>query len=254
MELVPIRASTPINPEAADFQPPHFEMPAAVENPEADGDGMENPMQTDSQQVHPNPVVAGTDHQCDAGYPAIPNSVLPISNSAVVSVSNLVFLKGDRDKLKAHPKYLVVGIHEGLSCELQKFTCSQFRSKVYLVPMSECYPVALTVLAQSMQGPICGLHKPSPFDSDDDADPVILPSRHSTVPALPLVVNQPPAYEPLTVPQPVHNVLPFQELPPVPAATVPSPCTPVSSPDCSVLSGAPPESAAVVPPRRSGRQ
>ena len=56
-------------------------MPAAVENPEGDGDGMENPMQTDSQQVHPDPVVPETDHQCDAGYPAVPNSVLPILDS-----------------------------------------------------------------------------------------------------------------------------------------------------------------------------
>ena len=47
-------------------------------NPEADGDGMENPMQTDSQQVHPDPVVPETDHQCDAGYPVVPNTVLPI--------------------------------------------------------------------------------------------------------------------------------------------------------------------------------
>ena len=174
--------------------------------------------------------------------------------SAVVSVGDLVFLKGDRDKLKAREKYLMVGIREDLSCELRKFTSSQFRSKVYLVPMSECYPVAPTVLAQSPQGPIRGLHKPSPFDSDDDADPVILPPRHSTVPAPSLVVNQPPAYELLTVLQPAHDVLPVLELPPVPAAIVPPPCTPVSSPDCSVLSSAPPESAAVVPPRRSGRQ
>ena len=46
-----------------------------------------------------------------------------------------------------------------------------------------------TVLAQSPQGPISGVHKASPFDSDDDADPVILPPRHSTVPAPPLVAT-----------------------------------------------------------------
>ena len=45
-ELVPISASKPLNPEAADFRSPHFDMSAAVENPEADADGMENPMQT----------------------------------------------------------------------------------------------------------------------------------------------------------------------------------------------------------------
>ena len=91
------------------------------------------------------------------------------------------------------------------------------------------------------------------FDSDHDADPVILPPRHSAAPAPSLVVSPPPAYEPPTVPQPVHGVLPVKELPPVPSAIVPPPCTPVSSPDCSLLSGAPPESAAVVPLRRSGR-
>ena len=68
-----------------------------------------------------------------------------------------VFLKGDRDKLKACEKYRVVGIREILCCELRKFTSSQFRSKVHLAPMSECYPVAPTVLAQSLQD----LHKPS---------------------------------------------------------------------------------------------
>ena len=55
-ELAPISASKPLNPEAADFRPAYVGMPAAVENPEADGDGMENPMQTDSQQVHRDPL------------------------------------------------------------------------------------------------------------------------------------------------------------------------------------------------------
>ena len=86
------------------------------------------------------------------------------------------------EKLKAREKYLVVSIREDLPCELRKFTTSQFRSKVYLVPMSECYPLAPTVLAQFPQGPIRGLHTPSPFDSDDDADPDILPPIHSIVP------------------------------------------------------------------------
>ena len=39
---------------------------------------------------------------------------------------------------------------------------SQFRSKLYVVPMFECYPEAPTVLAQSPQGPIRGLHNPPP--------------------------------------------------------------------------------------------
>ena len=83
-------------------------------------------------------------------------------------------------------------IREDLSCELRNFTTSQFRSKFYLAPMSECYPVAPTVLAHAPQGPIRGLHKLSPFDSDDDVDPIIPPPRHSTAPAPSLVVPQPP--------------------------------------------------------------
>ena len=67
------------------------------------------------------------------------------------------------------------------------------------------------------------------IDSDDDAAPVILPPRPSTVPAPSPVVHQPPACEPPTVPQPVHDGLPVQELPPVPAAIVPPTCSPVSS-------------------------
>ena len=54
--------------------------------------------------------------------------------SAAVSVGDLVFLKGDRDKLKAHEKYLLVGIREDLSSELRKFTTFQFRSKLFLAP------------------------------------------------------------------------------------------------------------------------
>ena len=74
--------------------------------------------------------------------------------------------------------------------------------------MSECYTVAPTVLAQSPQGPLRGLHKASPFDSDDDADPAILPPRHSTVPAPFLVATQPPAHGQPTVPQPALDVVP----------------------------------------------
>ena len=80
-ELIPISASKPLNPEAADFRPPHVDIPAAVENPGVQGDVMENPMQIDSQQEHPDPVIPGTDHQCTAGCPVVPNSGLPILDS-----------------------------------------------------------------------------------------------------------------------------------------------------------------------------
>ncbi|PFX24741.1 hypothetical protein AWC38_SpisGene10642 [Stylophora pistillata] len=95
--------------------------------------------------------------------------------------------------------------------------------------------VAPTVLAQSPHGSIRGLHKPLPFDTDDDTDPVVLPRRHSTVHAPSIVVTQPPAYEKPTVPQPVYDIVPVQDtvpaqkIPPVPAAIVPSTCSPASS-------------------------
>ena len=173
--------------------------------------------------------------------------------SAAVSVGDLVFLKCDKDKLKAREKYLVVSVSEDLTCELRKFTTSQFRSKVYSVPASECYPVAPTVLAQSPQGPIRGLNKPSPVDSDEDNDPVLPPTTHSAVPAPSHVVTEPPAYN-KPVHEPVHDVLPVPQLPPVPAAIVPAPCIPASSPVSSAAPPPPPESAAFIPPRRSGRQ
>ena len=52
-------------------------------------------------------------------------------STAAISVGDLVFLKGDKDKLKARDKYLVTAINENLTCQLRKFTTSQFRSKVY---------------------------------------------------------------------------------------------------------------------------
>ena len=58
--------------------------------------------------------------------------------TAAVSVGDSDFLKGDRDKLKAREKYLVVNIREDFFCEFRKFTTSQFRSKRNVVPMSEC--------------------------------------------------------------------------------------------------------------------
>lgn len=91
------------------------------------------------------------------------------SRSNMISVGDLVFLVGEKDKTKAREKYLVVRVDTDLSCQLRKFTSSQFRSKVYTVPMSQCYLVQPTVLAQSSQGPIRGQYsKPLDSDSDDD--------------------------------------------------------------------------------------
>ena len=119
---------------------------------------------------------------------------------------------------------------------------------------SECYPIVPTVLAQSPQGPIRGLNKPSPLDSDEDNDPVMPPTKHSAVPT-PQVATGPPVYNQPTITEPVHDVIPVQELPPVPAAIVPAPYTPASPPVPSAAPPPPPpKSAVVIPPRRSGHQ
>ena len=65
-----------------------------------------------------------------------------------VSVGTLVFLVCDKSKLAAREKYLIVGLTDSNTCQLRKFTSSQFRSKVYTVPISQCFPVSPTMLAQ----------------------------------------------------------------------------------------------------------
>ena len=175
-------------------------------------------------------------------------------STAAISVGDLFFLKGDKDKLKVRDKYLVIAINENLTCQLRKFTTSQFRSKVYTVPTSECYRVCPTVLVESPLGPIRGHHEPSQDDSDDEPDPSDPTSRPSTAPTSPHLDFQSPVcaprsdpvYHPVPVPPPVGNP------PPVPADVVPLPHDPV--PDCFQPPSAPLLPAVVEPPRKSGRQ
>ena len=175
-------------------------------------------------------------------------------STAAISVRVLVFLKGDKDKLKARDKYLVIAINENLTCQLRKFTTSQFRSKVYTVPTSECYRVCPTVLVESPLRPILGHHEPSQDDSDDEPDPSNPASRPSTAPTSPHVDFQSPVCAPR--PDPVYHPVPVPpsvgDPPPVPADIVPLPHDPV--PDCFQPPSAPLLPAFVEPPRRSGRQ
>ena len=175
-------------------------------------------------------------------------------STAAISVGDLVFLKGDKDKLKARDKYLVIAIDENLTCQLWKFTTSQFRSKVYTVPTSECYRVCPTVLVESPLGPIRGHHEPSQDDSDDEPDPSYPASRPSTAPTSPHVDFQSPVCAPRPDPvcHPVPVPPPVGDPPPVPADIVPLPHDPV--PDCFQPPSAPLLNAVVEPPRRSGRQ
>jgi hypothetical protein len=63
-----------------------------------------------------------------------------------IQVGDLVFLHKDRDKTRARDRYIVTQISDEW-CKVRKFVKSQFRSKVYDVLISECYPVIPTVLS-----------------------------------------------------------------------------------------------------------
>ena len=123
-----------------------------------------------------------------------------------VSVGTLVFLVCDKSKLAAREKYLIVGLTDSNTCQLPKLTSSQFRSKVYSVPISQCFSVSPTMLAQDPQGPIRGLNEPPDSDSDDDPDPLD-PTSETTLPTPPpipdaIAPRQPDPEAPLpTVPE-----------------------------------------------------
>ena len=145
----------------------------------------------------------------------------------------------------------MIGIDKGFSCQLRKFTSSQFRSKVYTIPLCDCYPVTSTVLARTPQGPIRGQTESTASDSDDDPVPVVPTLRP------PIVLASPPV-DTYTVPvhhpvSPAHSQLPAQEHPPIPEVIMPSRSPPQLPLDPSFTDDAPPTPAAVIPTRKSDR-
>ena len=79
-------------------------------------------------------------------------------------IGDLVFLYGDGDKTHARDKYIVTDVQQD-RCKVRKFTMSQYRSKVYDVPITSCYPVSPTALTHPPNTPIRDL-----YDSDTDTD------------------------------------------------------------------------------------
>ena len=78
------------------------------------------------------------------------------SSSSDLEIGYLVYLRSERDKTKPRCKYMICSIADK-HCYLRKFTKSQFRSKSYKVPLSECYPIQGTTLSQTPQAPYVGL-------------------------------------------------------------------------------------------------
>ncbi len=69
-----------------------------------------------------------------------------------IAPGDLVYLYGDRDKNKARDRYLVVSVSD-TTCQVRKFTQSQFRLKLYDVPISQCYKVKQIVTSPDLPGP-----------------------------------------------------------------------------------------------------
>ncbi|KAK2193419.1 hypothetical protein NP493_13g08018 [Ridgeia piscesae] len=125
-----------------------------------------------------------------------------------VSLGDLVYVKGDRDKCRARDKYIVTKLlnAEGW-CYLKKFTTSQIRSKTYDVRISDCYTLTPALPNKPPDGPIRGQDMCS--DSSSDSEPG---SSEATSPDQVVAAEQ-PALPPL---------------PPPPEAIVVHPTTPAA--------------------------
>ncbi len=107
-------------------------------------------------------------------------------------IGDLVYLAPDKDKTKLREKYMVCQVSDD-ECSVRKFTKSQFRSRLYTVPVKQCYPVKRTFLNQVPSGPIRGLDD----GNTDDGSPFIPPTSVSsyTVPDLDIAPYVPPALD-----------------------------------------------------------
>ena len=102
-------------------------------------------------------------------------------DSPSLSVGDLIYLKGDRDKTKARDKYMITSISDDM-CQVRKFSKSQFRAKPYDVRIIDCYPVLPTTLAGPLTGPIRGLDDSTALDNVDPTHiPVLARDQCHTV-------------------------------------------------------------------------
>ena len=73
-----------------------------------------------------------------------PSRVLP--NDDPLAVGDLVYLRSDRTKSSARPRYLVTSV-DGSWCNIRKFIGSQLRKSSYRVKTSQCMRVPVPLLA-----------------------------------------------------------------------------------------------------------
>ena len=100
----------------------------------------------------------------------------------LLNPGDIVYLYGDSDKTAARPRYMVISVTDQ-TCQVRKFTQSQFRSRLYDVPLQQCYKVTPTTLYQNDPCPIRGL------------DPTFEPG--AAAPPLPVLHGDPTCREPL---------------------------------------------------------
>ena len=155
--------------------------------------------------------------------------------SSGLGVGDIVYLASDKDKTKTRDKYVVCKV-SGNECSVRKFTKTQFRSRLYDVPLQQCYPVSPTFLQPSPSGPIRGLIEGGSDDShqyippadtgafvpDTGVDLYNIPvlDEYQAVPDLDVI---PPSCVPCTPTQPPQPEPPPQPDPPEAIVDVPTP-------------------------------
>lgn len=183
-----------------------------------------------------------------------------------LQVGVLVYLKGDRDKTKARDKYLISSL-QGDMCQLRKFTKSQFRSKAYTVKLTDCFPVASTVLSRWPHGPLRGMDDIADSDVEllDHSTPHVPVTKPNASTSLPSNVSPPPPpADIVSLPSPIQPVVspdtPSGVQPSPPSTPLPSPASTTSTPPTSDPIPGGPDITVATPtsglasPRRSTRQ
>ena len=113
----------------------------------------------------------------------------PAMSTHTFHVGDLVYLKHEKSKEQARDKYMIVAIN-GQQCSLRKFTNSQFRARIYDVPISDCYPITATIPRAPCQAPYESSSSDGPGSYDSDVeDDVVHPGRP---PEAPHAIDQPP--------------------------------------------------------------
>lgn len=97
-----------------------------------------------------------------------------------VAVGSLVYVKSDKDKTKARDKYIVTKVVDGGTCQIRKFTKSQFRTKAYDVLLNEIYPIVPITKSCNYQSRHQYQHSSSSSDDSDGDKPSNPEQENST--------------------------------------------------------------------------